>query len=277
MIKQKITEKEYQDFKVFLEKQTGIVLGHNKRYLVENRLISIIEKYKFHSFSELIFHVQQSNDKNIEIDVIDAMTTNETLWFRDKYPFEILKNKVFPEFGYLQRPLQVWSAACSSGQEPYSIAMSYLDFKQQNLLTASSGISILGTDISPRMIKIANQSTYKLMELNRGITQEYRNRYFIKSFADKLTLKDSVTQLVNFKVHNLKDSYSQFGKFDIIFCRNVLIYFSAATKVKILRQFTAALNPGGLLFLGSSESLTNLSNEFDMIISKPGIFYKKRH
>ncbi|GAA5213865.1 protein-glutamate O-methyltransferase [Corallincola platygyrae] len=269
----KLADTEYDEFRAFLEQQCGIVLGDNKQYLVKSRLSPLMNQYGLESMSELIRRAMSPRDRDLRASVIDAMTTNETLWFRDTYPFELLKNRILPEYAKHRGPVKIWSAASSSGQEPYSIAMSVLEYQQSRPGGLPGSAQILGTDISNSMLEQCKRAEYDSLALARGLSPE-RKRLFFEAAGDKMRLNSKVRGLVNFRHCNLLDSYALLGRFDVIFCRNVLIYFSPEVKSKILKQFAGALNPGGHLFLGASESITGLSDDFEMIRCNPGIVYK---
>ncbi|ACJ28282.1 Protein-glutamate O-methyltransferase [Shewanella piezotolerans WP3] len=271
-----LAENEYHQFRLFLEQHSGIVLGENKQYLVRSRLAPLMGKYNLPSLSDVVKHSMKPTERQLRTEVIDAMTTNETLWFRDRYPFELLANTLLPNYSRLGRPIKIWSAACSSGQEPYSLSMTILEHQQRRPGKLPSGASILATDLSPSMLERCKKAEYDNLALGRGLSDERKRQFFDTLPSGNMVIKNNVKQLVNFRAHNLLESYTLLGKFDIIFCRNVLIYFSPEAKRKILRQFAAALNPNGILFLGASESIAGLSEEFDMIRCNPGIYYQKR-
>ncbi|KPZ52245.1 protein-glutamate O-methyltransferase CheR [Pseudoalteromonas sp. S3776] len=271
-----LQQSDYDQFRSFLEQQCGIVLGENKQYLVKSRLAPLMARFNVESLSQLVSKTLAPHERQLRAAVVDAMTTNETLWFRDQYPFELLKNKLFPEFKDTRRPVKIWSAASSSGQEPYSIAMSVAEFQAQQPGVLRMGAQIIGTDISNTMLDMCKNAEYDALALARGLSAERRKKYFMDSGNGMAKVVDSVRKQVSFRHLNLLDSYALMGKFDIIFCRNVLIYFSPEVKAKIISQFAQALNPKGYLFLGASESMTGLSNEFDMVRCNPGIIYQKK-
>ncbi|MDC9501787.1 MULTISPECIES: protein-glutamate O-methyltransferase CheR [unclassified Pseudoalteromonas] len=271
-----LQQSDYDQFRSFLEQQCGIVLGENKQYLVKSRLAPLMARFNVESLSQLVSKTLAPHERQLRAAVVDAMTTNETLWFRDQYPFELLKNKLFPEFKDARRPVKIWSAASSSGQEPYSIAMSVAEFQAQQPGVLRMGAQIIGTDISNTMLDMCKNAEYDALALARGLSAERRKKYFMDSGNGMAKVVDSVRKQVSFRHLNLLDSYALMGKFDIIFCRNVLIYFSPEVKAKIISQFAQALNPKGYLFLGASESMTGLSNEFDMVRCNPGIIYQKK-
>jgi len=271
-----LQESEYRLFRDFLEQQCGIVLGDNKQYLVKSRLAPLMQRFGLSSLSELLNKTLSPFERQLRSAVIDAMTTNETLWFRDNYPYELLKKQILPELEKDHKTVKIWSAASSSGQEPYSIAMSGLEYQQGRPSAFPMGLHILGTDISNAMLEHCQRAEYDGLALSRGLSPERRSKFFDDSGNGMMRLKDAVRKNVSFRHLNLLDSYTLLGKFDIIFCRNVLIYFSPEVKMKIIKQFSQALNPRGYLFLGASESLSSLNNDFDMVRCNPGIVYRKK-
>lgn len=268
-----INDQEYRDFCRFLESQCGIVLGDSKQYLVRSRLSPLVSKFNLSSLSQLLKDVVAGRNRELQVAAVDAMTTNETLWFRDTYPYTVLAERLLPEMAKNKRPLKIWSSASSSGQEPYSIAMTILEVQQRRPGLLPS-ISIVATDISNTMLDMCRAGVYDNLALGRGLSPERRRIFFEDADNGRMKIKDNVKRLVTFRPQNLTESYSLLGKFDIIFCRNVLIYFSPEMKAKVLNQMAASLNPGGYLLLGASESLTGLTDKFDMVRCNPGIIYK---
>jgi len=269
-----LSNEVYTRFSEFLEVQCGIVLGQNKQYLVKSRLLPLLTKHKIVSLTELVQKSMTMAARQLRNDVIDAMTTNETLWFRDIYPFEYLQNKLLPELTAKGQGIRIWSSAASSGQEAFSISMSAIEAQEKSNRLVKPNVQILGTDISPTMIEHCKKGQYDKLALGRGLSEERKKKFFTQLPENKMQVNPAVQQLTSFREINLLESYALLGKFDIIFCRNVLIYFSAEVKSKILNQFAAALKPGGYLFLGASESLTGLTDKFEMIRCNPGIIYR---
>lgn len=271
----RVNIEDYNKFRNFLTKACGIVLGDNKQYLVVSRLRRILEETK-QTLGELVDNLTRLPRSPLRESVIDAMTTNETLWFRDMHPFNILETVIFPEV--TNKPLtqiKVWSAACSTGQEPYSISMVFDEYQKKNPKVRTR-ISIVGTDISPTVIDRAKKAEYELLAIGRGLSQHRLGKYFTKSSSGSWKVKQEITKNVEFRMLNLQDSYTILGKFDIIFCRNVLIYFSADLKQDILKRIHQALKPNGYLVLGASESLSGLQDKFEMIHCRPGIIYRAK-
>ena len=269
-----LDEKVYQAFCRFLESECGIVLGYDKLYLVNSRLQPLVEEFQFSSLEMLITQLLTHQNNRLKIAVTDAMTTNETLWFRDGYPFEILKKEILPHLAATQKNIKIWSAASSSGQEPYSIAMVVQELKQKNPLLFSS-VSITATDISTSMLAKCRAGEFDAFALNRGLSPERLQNFFDDVGDNKKKIKEELKQMILFRQQNLLKSYAGLGKFDVIFCRNVLIYFSAEMKVNVISQLANSLHIGGYLFLGAPESIVGLKDKFVMRRFSPGIAYQR--
>jgi chemotaxis protein methyltransferase CheR len=208
--------------------------------------------------------------------VIDAMTTNETFWFRDIAHFRLLSEKVLaaaPIRG--GQPLRVWSAACSSGQEPYSISMAVQEYQMRNPGRIPGGVEIVATDISTRVLQQARKGQYCGLAVSRGLDADQRRQFFMPH-GDCLEVRPEIKRRISFRELNLAGSYGLLGRFDVIFCRNVLIYFSSDLKADILNRMAQTLNPGGYLFLGSTESLSSHTGRFEMVTGLGGIVYRLR-
>ena len=267
-----LTPADYASFQVFLEESCGIVLGAGKEYLVTTRLASLLEAFNFDSYSDLIKSLLGFGHSQLKNRVIDAMTTNETFWFRDVAHFNILKSEIYPKFD--NRRLRIWSAACSSGQEPYSISMNLQDYKgsqPQNRIDAE----IIATDISPSILDLAKKGYYTGLSASRGVDPASIDRFFVKN-GEGIQVKPEIQRRVSFREINLTQSYTSLGRFDVVFCRNVLIYFSAEMKFDIIQRISQALNPGGYLFLGSTEAPPGLKDFFTMKSALGGIVYQKK-
>ncbi|WP_133469704.1 CheR family methyltransferase [Paraglaciecola marina] len=273
MMEKDLDIKRYSSFSQFLEQACGIVLGNNRQYLVRSRLTPIVRQLQLDSIEDCVDKILAGDSRVREL-AVEAMTTNETLWFRDQYPFVLLEKDILQQFATKPSPLRIWSAACSSGQEAYSIAMTILNFKKLGS-GLRYGAEIIGTDISDEMLQRAKLAEYDYLAMSRGIEEKFKTEYFEPVGSDKLRVKSNVRALTQFKPLNLLGSYQSLGRFDIIFCRNVLIYFSPEVKKKILQKFAACLQEGGILFLGASESISNLTDEFTMVRCQSGLYYRK--
>ena len=269
-----ISDDIYKKFSHYLEKECGIVLGENKQYLVKSRLSPLLIQFGYECLVDVIKNAMSGRDRNLKTAVVDAMTTNETLWFRDGYPFSLLSDKLLPELAVNKRTIKIWSAASSSGQEPYSISMIVQELLTKKPGLLPFGVQIIGTDISATMLEHCQLGEYDALALGRGLSEARKKQFFEPCGENRFKINDQVKKNVSFRSLNLLGSYASLGKFDIIFCRNVLIYFSADVKAKILSQFAGALNSGGYLVLGASESLTGLTDKFEMVRCNPGIVYR---
>ncbi len=245
----------------------GIVLDDSKGYLLESRLCQLLKETSSETFSELLFKVKSDASKALSRKVIDAMTTNETSFFRDSSPFDLLQHKILPEL--IDRktkaagpgatiPIRIWSAACSTGQEVYSIAIILKELLGDK---AAYFPQILGTDISDQALKKASYGVFSRLEIERGLNPSFLNKWFTVE-VDQYKIRDEVRALATFKRMNLMESFFFPDKFDIIFCRNVAIYFSETDKVKLFDKIAQILNPGGALIIGSTESITAISTKF---------------
>ncbi|WP_071871706.1 CheR family methyltransferase [Atopomonas hussainii] len=273
-----VSNADFEQFRAFLEKSCGIVLGSNKQYLVTSRLNRLMQDNHLQSLGELVRKIESMPRGGLREQVVDAMTTNETLWFRDTYPFEVLKSRLLPEVAKAANGmrLRIWSAACSSGQEPYSLSMAIDEFEKANLGVLRGGVQIVATDLSGSMLNAAKAGEYDSLAIGRGLSQDRLQRYFDKREEGRWAVKAPVKQRVEFRALNLLDSYASLGKFDLVFCRNVLIYFSADVKKQILTKIHGALKPGGYLFLGASEALNGLPELYQMVQCNPGIVYQAK-
>jgi chemotaxis protein methyltransferase CheR len=264
---------DFDQFRQFLENESGIVLGDNKQYLVASRLRKIMQEAELHDLKDLLSKVKFNG--RLKERVIDAMTTNETLWFRDKHPYRILKEILFPEFiSQKKSSIRIWSAACSSGQEPYSMSMMVEEYNRANPSKRITQAQILATDLSSEILAQAKQGSYEKLALARGLDADLQRRYFTENQDGSWSVNREIKARVEFKSQNLLGSFASLGKFDIIFCRNVLIYFSAEQKQDILTRLSRQLNPNGYLVIGATESLTGLNDIYEMIQCRPGLIYK---
>lgn len=246
---------------------SGVLLTKEKAYLLEARLQPVLQKYALINFAKLVEVLQKENDISLKRDVVEALMTNETLFFRDLNPFEQFKTVLLPNLLKMRekvKHIRIWSAGCSTGQEPYSLSMIMLEQQQKY---PDWRFEIFATDISTSAIEKAIEGSYSQFEVQRGLPVNYLVKY-MKKEDQKWIVKDDVKKLVKFQYFNLLENPILLGKFDIIFCRNVLIYFDLSIKQKILSYFSQSLRPDGFLILGGSESVFGLS---DCYISKEDV------
>ncbi len=266
---------DYRVFQFFLSESCGIELNDDKQYLVKSRLLSLLGKHDVSSLAELASLLQSNSTAGTRVKsaVIDAMTTNETFWFRDEKQFNLLQHTLLPElFARKTGALKIWSAACSSGQEPYSLSIVVLEALQA--LHKTKTVQIIGTDISETILDEAKKAIYSELALSRGIDVETKARYFEKNYAG-YNLKAEVCNQVRFQQFNLLKPFAALGRFDIIFCRNVLIYFSNAVKRDIINRMADNLEPGGYLFLSSTESMPTGIASFTTVHAGNTCYYQK--
>ena len=278
MVKIKVSPDEFKLFSKYILDISGIALDTGKEYLLETRLNPLFAKYNASTYAELLNKARMDLKKEIENDIIDAISTNETYFFRDKSPFELLQHKIFPDLidkrtqrhSSAKPTIRLWSAANSTGQEIYSIAMTLLEM---GVTMDKYNIHLFGTDISDAAIAYASYGLYNKFEVARGLDPRRLNRYFDKK-EDRFKIRDEVRAMAQFKKMNLMKPFIGIGKFDIILCRNVMIYFTTEDRKRIYQNISKVLEPDGYLLIGSTESL---ANDTDLFTSKKylnSIFYQ---
>jgi chemotaxis protein methyltransferase CheR len=256
----------------------GIVLDASKGYLIEGRLSSLADAAGCASFSDFCRTIRTANDPALRNRVIDAITTQETLFFRDESPFEALRHRVLPDLidskagAPFPKRIRIWSAACSTGQEPYSIAMALCESIPDIF---AWDINILATDISNAAIKHASAGRYAKHEIERGMKPQLLLKYFQEE-RDHWRIRDSLRALVAFRHRNLLEPFATLGPFDVIFCRNVAIYFDPATRRDLFLRLTDRLTTDGTLFVGSAESLTDLGPAFVPLHHCQAVYYQPK-
>jgi chemotaxis protein methyltransferase CheR len=276
----KISPDELKLVAQYIHDISGIYLDQSKSYLFETRLGSIATEHGCNTYKELYQKAKTEASKTIERKIIDAISTNETLFFRDKGPFELLQHKLLPELIDARTPgspalktnLKIWSAASSTGQELYSIA---IIIKELIPDISKYTIKLLGTDISDGAVSQASRGKYNKFEMERGLPGDKLQRYFTM-FGDSWTIKDEIRAMVQFKKLNLMLPFNGLGKFDIIFCRNVAIYFTLPDRQKLFNKIADSLADDGYLVIGSTESLTGICPRFIPKRHLRSIFYQKK-
>jgi len=273
---QLLSQGDYQAFQRYLQEACGIVLGNGKEYLVTSRLGGLMRENGIATVGELLRQVNGASNRSLRVSIIDAMTTNETFWFRDMAHFNLLSDMILPEVGSGRgKRVRIWSAACSYGQEPYNISMTVQRYVSSKPGALPGDVEILGTDISTKVLEHAKSGAYCGLSASRGLDDDQRRRFFDQR-GDCLEVRPEIRRRVSFRNQNIMESYALLGRFDVIFCRNMLIYFSAEKKADIIARMARVLNPGGYLFLGSTESLTAHLDLFEMVNKHRGIVYRLR-
>lgn len=254
-----------------LKEQSGLILTGDKDYLIESRLMPVARRHGLSSISELIAKVRQADTATIQREINEAMTTNETFFFRDKAPFESFNDVMIPEIQARNRDtrkIRIWCAAASTGQEPYSLAICLREMSER---LSGWQVEILATDLSVEVLEKAKTGIYSQFEVQRGLPIQMLMSYFTQS-VDMWQIDAALRNMVTFREFNLLDSFSPLGQFDIIFCRNALIYFDQPQKTELLAKFHGQLQPNGYLVLGATETVLGLTNKFQSVPGKYGQF-----
>ena len=276
-----ISNETYQRWAAYIKDISAIDVQENKYYLIANRLTPLALENGCVDIDVLLKKVIDTGEPNLITKIINAMTTNETLWFRDRHPFDTLSEYILPEYAEQVKAgnkdkVRIWCAASSTGQEPYSIAIILREFMSQNTAVNKTHFDLKATDISTTALFMAQRARYDGISMSRGMPQDLKQKYFIEA-AGAWQLNEDTAEMVTYSKINLKDSFAHMGHQDIIFCRNVLIYFDDSTKRDILNRFSQLLKPDGILFLGASEAMLNLSEEFRINKNCNTIYYSCRN
>lgn len=256
-----------------VKERSGIVLTPEKAYLVDNRLAPIARRTEHEDVPALLATLRTKKEEALLREVTDALTTNESFFFRDQKPFDAFRDIMLPhilETNASKRSLRIWCAACSSGQEPYSLAMILKDHAAK---MEGWKIDIIGTDISHTILERAQEGSYTQFEVQRGLPAKYLVQYFQKE-NDLWIVSDVLKAMVSYKFFNLLDNLTPLGTFDIVFCRNVLIYFDPETKTKVLDNIAKSMVPNGFLTLGAAETIFGLSDSFVTEPGRNGVYRK---
>ena len=286
-----LSNKEFHLLSRYIYDLSGIVLGESKSYLIRQRLEPIVETVGCRSFLEFYERIQEDALPRIEEQIINAITTNETSFFRDGHPFVAFKDHILPWLGRRirqrkarDRPrsgpkVSIWSAGASTGQEPYSLAMLIREYAQANshLGILKEDFGLLATDISSEALSKAMVGRYTKIEMNRGLSTDRVEKYFAEE-GNHWVIKSPMRNMVDFRQVNLIKPFATLGAFDVILCRNVLIYFDISVKNRIIHQFYEMLSEDGFLFLGVTENLYTIlerSDGFESIRHGDTLIYKK--
>lgn len=265
-----MTPLDYEYLRKLLKERSGLDLSADKQYLVESRLVPLARKAGLGGIPDLVAKMK-SGAEALTTEVVEAMTTNETFFFRDKIPFDHLRDTILPlmlQSRASRRSLRIWSAACSTGQEPYSIAMC---LKEKGAALAGWRIEIVGTDLSQEVLEKSRAGIYSQFEVQRGLPIQLLVKYFTQS-GELWQISPEIRGMVQHRQLNLLQDFSHLGKFDVIFCRNVLIYFDQDTKINIFERLARSLEPDGMLMLGAAESVVGITDAFRPCPDKRGLY-----
>ncbi|HAZ49980.1 MAG TPA: chemotaxis protein CheR [Cyanobacteria bacterium UBA11369] len=270
-----INAADFDYIRKLVRDRTGVVLSDDKHYLIESRLSILVKNAGVNSIGALVAQLRQKPFNPLYNLIVEALMTNETFFFRDEHPFQALKIHILPELlkqRQIERNLNIWCAACSSGQEPYSIAM----LMREHFPNLSNWkAQIIASDISNAMLEKARVGRYGQHEIIRGLPTKFMQKYF-QPCGNDWQLKEEIRQIVEFRQINLTSTFPLLSPMDIIFLRNVLIYFDIETKRAILSRVRQLLKPDGYLFLGGGETTINLDDAFEPVQFGKAVCYKLR-
>ena len=276
-----LNQEDFQFISGMVRQECGIVLEEGKQYLITSRLAGIMREHAMEDFTTLCKQLKSNPNRLLKDKVVDAMTTNETLWFRDQSPYMTLLEEVLPRLveelkSGKRRKIRIWSAACSTGQEPYSIAMCVKQILDKKGFKPMAGsIEIVGTDISDSALQIAKMGRYNQLAMSRGMLPGFKESYFTQQ-GSVWAINPEIKAMVSFQKYNLQDSFKPLGQFDIVFLRNVAIYFSAEFRTDLFKKINNLLNPEGLLFVGSSESIHQYSSDYKVLEHGRCHYYQRK-
>ncbi len=266
-----MTPLDYDHIRKLLKERSGLVLSADKQYLVESRLLPVARRAGLGNLSELVCKLKEPNAEPFIVDVIEAMMINESFFFRDKLPFEHFRNTIMPALlaaRAAQRRIRIWCAATSTGQEPYSLAMT---LKEMGRTIAGWRIDIIATDISTEVLEKAKAGIYSQFEVQRGLPIQLLVKYFAQ-IGETWQVVPELRAMVTFKPHNLLNDFSHLGSFDLVFCRNVLIYFDQETKIGVLDRMARVMERDGYLVLGAAETVIGLTGSFKPLPDHRGLY-----
>ena len=266
-----MTPLDYDFLRALLKERSGLDLSADKQYLVESRLVPLARRVGLSGIPDLVQKMKSGAAPALITDVVEAMTTNETFFFRDKVPFDHLTGTILPALlpaRAARRSLRIWSAASSTGQEPYSIAMC---LKEKAAELAGWRIEIVATDLSQEVLEKSKAGIYSQFEVQRGLPIQLLVKYFTQK-GELWQINADIRAMVQHRQLNLLQDFSHLGKFDIIFCRNVLIYFDLATKLSIFERLAKVLEPDGMLILGAAETVVGVTDAFRPYPDRRGLY-----
>lgn len=262
---------DFETLATLLKKRSGLALSEDKSYLLESRLMPVVRRRRLSGLEELATEIRRNCDESLLTEVTEVMTTNESFFFRDIKPFDQFRDVVLPflkESRASCKTVRIWSAACSNGQEPYSLAMI---LREMQALFSGWRFDIVATDISHDVLKKAQDGVYSQFEVQRGLPIQLLVKYF-KQVESGWQIDPSIRSAVQYKYFNLLEPMTSLGTFDIVFCRNVLIYFDQATKSDVLGRICKQMNPEGYLYLGGAETVLGISDQFRPVQGQRGLY-----
>jgi chemotaxis protein methyltransferase CheR len=266
-----VTPADFDYLRKLLRDRSGLVLSAEKQYLAESRLLPVARRHGMTSLTELVAQLRTRPASELAISVVEAMTTNETFFFRDKTPFENFREHIMPALiaaRAREKRIRIWCAAASTGQEPYSLA---IILKEMGAAVAGFRFEILATDLSGDVLERAKSGTYSQFEVQRGLPITLLLKYFTQ-VGDTWQIAPELRSMVQFRTLNLLNDFSPLGTFDIVFCRNVLIYFDQDTKIGIFNRIARQVPDDGYLVLGAAETVVGLTDAFKPVADRRGLY-----
>jgi chemotaxis protein methyltransferase CheR len=266
-----VTPLDYEYIRKLLKERSGLVLAADKQYLIESRLMPVARKAGCASISALVQRLSSSRSEALMTQVTEAMMINESFFFRDKIPFDLFRDTIMPALLQARassRRIRIWCAAASTGQEPYSLAMLVKGMREK--LTGWR-IDIVATDISGDVLERARAGIYSQFEIQRGLPIQMLMQHF-EQLGEQWRVTEDIRKMVQFRQLNLLDNFSQLGTFDVVYCRNVLIYFDQPTKINVLDRLARQLAPDGFMLMGAAETVVGLSDSFRPAPEKRGLY-----
>jgi chemotaxis protein methyltransferase CheR len=266
-----VTPMEYDYLRKLLKERSGLVLSSDKQYLVESRLLPIARKSGLTGLGELVQKIKTPGTEALIVEVVEAMTTNESFFFRDKIPFDHFREAIMPSLVVArakQRRVRIWCAAASTGQEPYSLAMCLKEMAGQ---ISGWRVEIIATDLSQEVLEKAKAGIYSQFEVQRGLPIQLLVKYFTQ-IGETWQIAPEIRSMVQYRPFNLLSDFGQLGIFDVVYCRNVLIYFDQPTKVDVLERIARIAEPDGFLVLGAAETVVGLTEAFKPIPERRGLY-----
>ncbi|MBK5957975.1 chemotaxis protein CheR [Rhodoplanes elegans] len=266
-----MTPFDYDYLRKLLKDRSGLVLSADKEYLVESRLLPIARKNNLGGLSELVQKLKGPGSESLLVAVVEAMTTNETFFLRDKVPFDHFRNSIIPSLlksREAKRKLRIWCAAASTGQEPYSLAMCLKDMGSR---LDGWRIEMIATDLSMEVLDKAKAGVYSQFEVQRGLPIQMLLKYFTQT-GETWQISSEIRSMVQYRTLNLLGDFTSLGPFDLVFCRNVLIYFDQTTKVDVLERIRKITEPDGFLVLGAAETVVGLTDAFKPVPDQRGVY-----
>jgi chemotaxis protein methyltransferase CheR len=266
-----MTPGDYEYLRKLLKTRSGLVLTAEKHYLVESRLLPVARKAGLTNLTGLVAKLREPSSELLAVEVVEAMTTNESLFFRDKIPFDHFRETIMPALLAARTPsrrIRIWSAAAATGQEPYTLAMC---LKEMGKELKGWRIEIVATDLSTEVLEKAKSGVYSQFEVQRGLSALMLIKYFSQT-GETWQIAPEIRGMVKFMPLNLLNSFSRLGKFDVVFCRNVLIYFDQATKIDVLERIADVTERDGFLVLGGAETVMGLTERFRPVAEKRSLY-----